>query len=284
MGKHFMLTPRTTVASSVDLVNWKYLGDALPEKASWGPRDGLYWAPDVSYHDGVYYMYYAAGFLREMCIGVALSVSPEGPFKDIGKPLLCGQGTHVVDPKQIDDPKTGKKYIFWGSDFGPISMQELADDRISFVPGSSPINVIHPNATLPYQSLVEGAWVHYINDTYYLFFSGDNCCGPKAHYAVMIAQSKHIEGPYVTLNETGAPSNVIMQMNSRFIAPGHNSVVQDDGGAYWMLYHAVSETVFPESIRWLMMDKISWREHNGLIWPFFETGSPSSTSVAPFIR
>jgi arabinan endo-1,5-alpha-L-arabinosidase len=31
--------------------------------------------------------------------------------------------------------------------------------------------------------LVEGAWVTYRAPHYYLFYSGDNCCGPRAHYA-----------------------------------------------------------------------------------------------------
>ena len=43
-----------------------------------------------------------------------------------------------------------------------------------------------------YQRLVEGAWVHRRDGWYYLFYSGDNCCGPNAHYATLVARSRRM--------------------------------------------------------------------------------------------
>src|SRR5688500_16271447 len=34
---------------SRDLVNWRYVGDALPEKPSWADADAGLWAPDLAY-------------------------------------------------------------------------------------------------------------------------------------------------------------------------------------------------------------------------------------------
>ena len=51
--------------------------------------------------------------------------------------------------------------------------------------------------------------MHKRGDFYYLFYSGDNCCGPKAHYAVMVARSRSATGPFETLaTATGAPNSV----------------------------------------------------------------------------
>jgi arabinan endo-1,5-alpha-L-arabinosidase len=132
----------------------------------------------------------------------------------------------------FDDPVTGKRLLYWGSGFGPIKVQELAPDRISFAKGSAPIDLIHPVKSedpREYQRLIEGAWVVRRNGWYYLFYSGDNCCGPKAHYAALVARSRSATGPFETLAAaTGAPNSVILEARDEWIAPGHNSVVTDE--------------------------------------------------------
>jgi arabinan endo-1,5-alpha-L-arabinosidase len=73
-----------------------------------------------------------------------------------------------------------------------------------------------------------------------LFYSGDNCCGAKANYAVMIARSRSATGPFETLEQSnGTPHSIILGKAGRWIAPGHNSIVSDGKGRDWILYHAV---------------------------------------------
>jgi arabinan endo-1,5-alpha-L-arabinosidase len=72
-------------------------------------------------HDGVYWMYYAAEHDGGgMCIAVANSTKPEGPFVTSNTPLICNSDFRDIDPKQFVDPKTNHTYLFWGSDFAPI--------------------------------------------------------------------------------------------------------------------------------------------------------------------
>ena len=143
-----------------------------------------------------------------------------------------------------DDPQTGKKYLYWGSGFQPIKVRELAADRISFAPESKAIDLIAPHKTEDlndYQRLIEGAWITYRNGFYYLFYSGDNCCGEKAHYAVMVARYNNATGPFETMAQANGKANsVILEKNAEWIAPGHNSVIRDDRGDDWMIYHAIS--------------------------------------------
>ena len=76
--------------------------------------------------------------------------------------------------------------------------------------------------------LVEGSWVVRHGDYYYLFYSGDNCCGAKANYAVMVARSKSATGPFETLEQaTGKPHSIILEKRGHWFAPGHNSIVTD---------------------------------------------------------
>lgn len=80
------------VARSKDLKTWEHLGDALPTKPSWAHTTQKFWAPDVKFHNGKYYLYYSAEPDSQdgLCVAVATSNSPQGPFADIGHPLVCG--------------------------------------------------------------------------------------------------------------------------------------------------------------------------------------------------
>jgi arabinan endo-1,5-alpha-L-arabinosidase len=281
------------IASSRDLVSWTHLGDALPVKPAWASRTQDIWAPHVAEHGGRYYMYYSAkpdaalvDESRGLCLAVATAARPEGPFTDIGRPLQCGPGFVNIDPMSFDDPRTGRRLLYWGSGFGPIKVQELAEDRISFALGSRPIDLIGVDpADEPsnYRRLVEGAWVVWRAPYYYLFFSGDNCCGPNIHYAAMVARSRSATGPFEVLGER---RGVVLEQNARWIGPGHNSVVRDRAGTDWIVYHAVDSrrprTRASDEVntrRVMLIDRIHWRDG----WPVV-TGPTEGARPAPAVR
>ena len=277
------------VARSADLVTWQHLGDALPVKPAWAAKTQDFWAPHGHYADGRYYLYYSAkpdaaltDDNRGLCLAVATADRPEGPFTDIGQPLQCGDGFINIDPMAYDDPATGKRLLYWGSGFAPIKVQELAPDRISFAAGSAPtdlVSIVRTEDASEYQRLVEGAWVTLRDGYYYLFYSGDNCCGPKAHYGVMIARSRSATGPFEI-----APDKVILEMRDIWVAPGHNSVAEDKAGKHWMVYHAV-DSRRPRSKpdadintrRVMLIDRIEWRDG----WPRLIASPSTGPRPAP---
>ncbi len=281
-------------ARSRDLVSWEKLPDALPAKPGWASKTQDFWAPHVSEAGGRYYLYYSAkpdaaltDKERGLCLAVATASRPEGPFTDIGRPLQCGPGFVNIDPMAYDDPATGKRLLYWGSGFGPIKVQELGADRISFAPGSAPVDLIQPVKSedpAEYQRLIEGAWVLKRAGWYYLFYSGDNCCGPKAHYAALVARSRSATGPFETLAAaTGRPSSAILERRGKWVAPGHNSVAEDGRGDHWILYHAVDSrrprskpTDDVNTRRVMLIERLVWRDG----WPYLATGGPSETPQA----
>ena len=272
------------VARSNDLIEWEQLGDALPEKPAWARTTQDFWAPSVIFDGTTYFMYFSATpdvchhHERGHALAVATSDSPAGPFVDMGMPLLLGMGFEYIDPMAFDDPLTGRHLLYWGSGFQPIKVQELAADRMSFAPNSAPIDLIWPNGENgSFPRLVEASWVIYRDEFYYLFYSGDNCCGPDAEYGVMVARSESPVGPFETLEKAkGVPHSLILFKNDRWLAPGHNCIAEDGAGQSWIVYHAIDvdkprQTQEDEinSRRILLMDRIEW--HDG--WPW--VGTPS---------
>jgi arabinan endo-1,5-alpha-L-arabinosidase len=262
------------VSRSRDLVKWEAIGEAMPEKPTWGTRD--FWAPHVLYDKKTktYYLYYSAE-ADGKCLGVATARSPAGPFTDKGTPLLCGEGFLNIDPMAFDDPQTGKKLLYWGSGHKPIKVQELAEDRLHFKPGSVAKEVVAVRKTGEpdnYENLVEGAWVVFRDGFYYLFYSGDNCCGDRAHYAVMVARARQATGPFETLEQvTGVKNSVILVRQGRWKAPGHNSLITDAAGQDWMLYHAI-DTTDTKKGRVMLLDQVSYEGG----WPVIRGGVPST--------
>ena len=277
------------LARSADLVNWTHVGDALPAKPGWASKTQDFWAPHVARHGDTYYLYYSAkpdaaltDDKRGLCLAVATAGGPLGPFVDMGKPLQCGDGFVNIDPMSFDDPATGKRLLYWGSGFQPIKVQELGPDRMSFAAGSKPVDLVpiikdDPNQ---YSRLLEGAWVIRRGGWYYMFYSGNNCCGTNANYAVLVARSRSATGPFETLaKETGAVSSAILEKRGTWFAPGHNAIITDAAGQDWMVYHAVDvrrpRTKPSDGVntrRIMLIDRIVWRDG----WPRIENNGPSS--------
>lgn len=233
------------VASSTDLFNWKTEADALPEKPVWASTTHDFWAPHVLYDKQIkkYVLFYSAESdeaATGKCLGVAFADKATGPFTDKGSPLVCGEGFVNIDPMAVVDPKTGKKLLYWGSGFQPIKVQELTHDWKSFKPGTSPKEVVWPGKEKDYTNLIEGAWMDIYRGKYYLYYSGDNCCGDRAKYAVMVARADNALGPFKRLGETNqSGSSVILEKDDRWLAPGHNSIIRDAKGNAWIAYHAI---------------------------------------------
>ena len=171
-----------------------------------------------------------------------------------------------------------------------IRVQEMAPDRMHFLPGSKPVDLLFADKTKPYRALIEGAWVTYRDGIFYLYHSGERCCGPRPNYAVMVARASDALGPFELFEGKGAPiGGAILRNNGFWLAPGHNSILRDAEGTDWILYHAIdaARAHFEDvpqrrwSQRVMLLDRIVYE--NG--WPRIADDQPStSPQRSPVLR
>ena len=149
-AKHNGSIENIQLAVSPDLQYWRYVGDVLPQKPAWASHTQDFWAPHVLYDASLqkYVLFFSArsnDTAYDKCIGVAFATKPEGPFIPEAQPLVSGEGFVNIDPMAIIDPVTKKKYLFWGSGFKPIRVEEMTTDWKHFVKGSHAKEVAFPH-------------------------------------------------------------------------------------------------------------------------------------------
>jgi arabinan endo-1,5-alpha-L-arabinosidase len=273
------------VARSRDVVTWEYLGEALPERPPWARTTQMLWAPHVVEHDGVFVMAYSAApddppyqappDDPALCLGMAVAESPGGPFADVGAPLHCGPTTSDIDPAVFHDPAGGRWYCYWGSG-GDIVVQELARDLRSFAAGSRPRLLLRgwsAEPKLPFEHGIEGPYVVERDGWYHLWYSGDRTWTYPPHYATMVARSRAPDGPFERRSDSAG--HVVLHDSERWRGPGHNSVLRDDTGDDWVVYHAIDSRrpwLFDGQVRRVVLiDRVEYADG----WPVVGDGSPS---------
>ena len=276
------------VAFSQDGITWDARGDALPTKAIWA-ADQDYWAPHVVRKGDTYFLFYNAKTGRAgQGIGLAISLSPEGPFVDSGQPLVYGESYINIDAYVFLDASDNRWWMCWGSCYEPIKLREMDASLLNFAANSIVIEILAPEAEHAFARLHEAAWIHTRFDQnlqktfYYLYTSGADAFGIES-YGIMVARSRQVTGPYQTLAQARELSDsVILRSNERFMNPGAHALFTDDTHQEWLLYHAyereglhIDSATLRRTPRVLMLDALDYDEDG---WPYMRTGAPSTQS------
>ena len=169
--------------TSTDMVNWTDHGVVASLKSfDWVKRDNGAWAEQVVERNGKFYMYCP---IHGNGIGVLVSDSPYGPFKDpLGKPLVW-QKEHWddIDPTVFID-EDGQAYMYWGNP--NCYYVKLNEDMISYS-----VDIVKLKETPEHYQ--EGPWFYKRNGHYYLAFAS-TCCPEGIGYAM----SDSPTGPWKT--------------------------------------------------------------------------------------
>jgi arabinan endo-1,5-alpha-L-arabinosidase len=289
---------------SRDLVEWKYVGDALPEPPEWAADGAGLWAPDVAYSPETnrYYLSFvvtdtddslrgpgACASNGDSAIGVAVSDSPTGPWTVSDEPVVGPR----PDPQSAcsffwtfdpDVLTTGTgNVLYYGSYYGGIHAADVAFDREG-------ITTVGPSTQVAIGNRYEGTHVVHRDGWYYLFGSATNCCnGPLTSYGVFAGRSRDPHGPFLDRDGQslmagrvgGTP--VLLPNGNRWVGVGHNTVLTDDAGQWWTIYHAVDEgdpyfaTDPGFTKRPALLDQLTWPDG----WPQVRAGQWASDSPVP---
>jgi GH43 family beta-xylosidase len=266
--------PQFPLLHSTDLVHWRQVGAVFPEPPKWAA--GKFWAPEISYFNGVFYVYYVAQHRDgPLTIGVATATRAEGPYTD-HEPLV-GQTSGSIDPTPVtgDD---GRRYLVWKEDGNSrglpttIWIQRLSDDGLSL---AGEARAILANDTPWEGHVVEAPSIIKRGEFFYLFYSGNSCCGLNCKYAVGVARARSVMGPWEKF-----AGNPILKSNAHWRCPGHGSAVDTADGRTFYLYHAYAkhDSIFVG--RQTLLDEITWSSDG---WPQINAGKgPSSQAPRPF--
>ena len=266
--------PLFPLLHSIDLVNWAQTGGVLTQRPDWATGD--FWAPEISEFNGKFFVYYTARQRDgRLAVAVATADKPSGPYTDHG-PLIA-QPAGSIDPMPFTDTN-GVRYLLWKEDGNsqgkptPIWAQRLNDDGTKLI--GEPKEIIRNNVRWE-GGVVEGPFVLRRGAWFYLFYSGNGCCGSGCTYALGVARSHSLLGPWEK-----NPANPILDGNATWKCPGHGSIVTDESGRCWFLYHAYSTTGSVFVGREALLDEVTFGAAG---WPVINGGQgPSVAAVSPF--
>lgn len=281
MGDKGMQYDRGPIFRSKNLIDWTWVASAFdgsPNALDWGDKEAGVWAPTIIKVGDHYCYYYSLSTWGDENpgIGVATSPTPYGPFKHYGK-LLDSEMSGVrnsIDPVPYYD-KDGKLYLIWGSFFG-IGAVELTDDGTEVFYGQENmkehVTYLIQNTSgesMNIDANYEGSYIIEKDNHYYYMGSQGTCLsGTDSTYRVKVGKSDSLFGPYYGTDGKamddmdGSFGDLVVSPSEDVAGTGHNSVVQDYNGDYYLIYHGYDKKGEYPTERTLFMDKLLWDEND----------------------
>lgn len=231
---------------SKDLQNWQEPVICY-EKSDASFGDSCFWAPEVYQFEDKFYMYYTAQWKiykhEELRIGVAVSDSPLGPFKEVyDQQPMFDLGYGVLDAHVLKDEnkdylyfsRAGANHLVDGALESDIRVLELAPDHVSVI-GEAKL-IARPEQSwernpADNQYWNEGQFILKHEGRYHMMYSA-NFYG-SADYGIGGAVADSPWGPFVKY-----PHNPILSTTETVSGPGHNSIVSDSEGQLYCVFHA----------------------------------------------
>ena len=266
------------IRCSTDLHQWHLCGHVFDQLPEWAvkeiPGARAPWAPDISFYNGKYHLYYAISTFGSMNSAIGLATNrtldsndPDYKWIDEGMVLRSFKGKddwNAIDPQLFVDGKRDY-WLVWGSFWSGIKMRRIDAVSGKLAAGDATLHSLASRQrTAPVHGSVEAPFLIRHGKYYYLFVSFDQCCqGVKSTYKVAVGRSRKVTGPYVDrsgkLMTEGGGSIVIEATTNNWRGPGHEAVLQDRGKDYLVFhaYHGVSGKPF------LQISTIAWEND----WP-----------------
>lgn len=246
------------IKTSTDLKHWTAAGSAFSEIPAWAKQaipdaKGL-WAPDISYENGEYRLYYAVSSFGSNRSAIGLATNPtldlaskSYRWTDRGMVVESHEGDNfnAIDPNLVVDAKGGQ-WLVLGSFWSGIKLFRLDAKTGKPSRDEKPWSIARRPVPAGAPDAIEAPFIFRHGGWYYLLTSFDYCCkGANSTYYTVIARSKAITGPYVGKDGSkameGGGTVLIragLKEQGRFRGPGHPGVFTDTDGTTYVAYHA----------------------------------------------
>jgi len=290
--------------SSTDLIEWKDEGVIYEGATTESWTVDCFWAPEVYERNGKYYLWFSANWKHNPTleeenfrIGVAVSDSPTGPFKELHNGPVFDPGYPIIDANLYFDDENDKIFLYYSrccyknpveSEVATWAKEKGWFDEIeeSWVYGvelkpdysgviGEPVLLLRPPVSMDDKQAewesrsvtsrevnrrwTEGSFIFKKNDVFYMMYSANFFGGQN--YAVGYATSNHPLGPF-----NKAENNPVLQKNTeqggKVTGTGHNMVLTLPDGEMLCVYHGRTEETGRERV--VFIDKMKIDE-NGLL-------------------
>jgi arabinan endo-1,5-alpha-L-arabinosidase len=270
------------IQRSTDLLHWELVGTVFTTPPDWVSRELGFvprdlWAPDITFFDGLYHLYYAGSSFgtNNSVIGLATSptldpASPDYRWTDRGMVLRSTPADNVntIDPDLFIDVD-GAAWMSFGSFWDGVKMRRI--DRATGMPSQAD-PTLYSLASRGGAS-IEAPSIVFRNGYYYLFVSFDYCCrGVNSDYRLAVGRASRVTGPYV--DRDGVPMSAfggteLLRGYNEFRGPGHSDMFSL-GGKDFLAHHYYD--LADEGVRRQSIRRVTWRDG----WPVL--GDPLSGS------
>lgn len=273
----FQYFPAILISHSKDLVHWKQIGHVFSDPASLdltGFDDGCgIWAPDISFHDGQFYIFYCLVQLK----------------KDRSVNV---RGNYVTSSKSINGP--------WSK---PVQLTEEGNDPSHFVDDDGAHYMLYaggiPKGSATKISKLNADCTKVIDGPHWIDYGGEKRAPEGPHlfkkdgwyyhtmaasggiydgHHQLIARSRNVLGPY-----DASPHNpFIAQMDPKAAIQhqGHAKLVKTQNNEWWALYLCQRRlNGFSTLGRETGLDRVDWQADG---WPVINGGKgPSESNSSP---
>lgn len=238
----FASVPGLLIWHSRDLVNWEPVGPALNRHV------GIVWAPDLTFHNGRFYIYLPVLSPTGFTNMVVTAADIRGPWSD---PIDLHVGN--FDPGHAVGTD-GKRYLF----FNGGNMAPLSADGLSV---TGPVKHAYDGWPIPEHWEIEtfaqeGPKILRRGDYYYMVLAEGGTAGPATSHMVIMARSKSLEGPW-----ENSPHNPVVRTQTtaeKWWSKGHATLVEGPDGKQWYLVYHAYENGYYNLGRQTLLEPVEW--------------------------
>jgi arabinan endo-1,5-alpha-L-arabinosidase len=276
------------IRCSTDKIAWTACGYVFTTLPSWisgaVPQATEIWAPDVSYFNSFYHVYYAVSSFGSNVSAIGLvtnttldSTDPNYSWVDQGLILQssASDNFNAIDPNILIDAG-GNVWLTYGSFWTGIYQQQINPATGQIQSGSATYHLAQRTSTVA-NDPVEGSSLIYENGFYYLFVSWDYCCETnpsESDYKIVVGRGTSPNGPFTDqsgVDMAAGGGTILLQGDATWAGPGGQTAYVDPTDGDLIVFHALQ--LSQNGLDYLFVRSLAWSNDWPVIGSSTDAGS-----------